>query len=188
MKIIVAGNKDYGLANSLYKMYPDALFLSRSTGFNLWDKTTKEKVSALSLDCDIFLSVSALGEFNQTLLVEHVIKQWEANNHKGYLIVVGSSADTPVKGTTWLYPTEKKALRSYCRQLSQHVASDQPPSWKVTYISPGNMHTPKQDSKMPTTLKLDCDYVAKTIGWLISQPPYVNISELCLDRIQISDI
>jgi NADP-dependent 3-hydroxy acid dehydrogenase YdfG len=37
---------------------------------------------------------------------------------------------------------------------------------------------------MPDTLKLDTDYVAGVIKWLIDQPHNVNISELCLDRIQ----
>jgi len=30
--MIVAGNKKYGLAKSLHKLYPDALFCSRSEG------------------------------------------------------------------------------------------------------------------------------------------------------------
>jgi len=45
------------------------------------------------------------------------------------------------------------------------------------------MHTPKQDEKMPDTPKLDTDYVAGVIQWLINQPKDINISELCLDRV-----
>jgi NADP-dependent 3-hydroxy acid dehydrogenase YdfG len=46
------------------------------------------------------------------------------------------------------------------------------------------MHTPKQDEKMPGVKKLDTDYVAGMIKWLLEQPQDVNISEICLDRIQ----
>ena len=142
----------------------------------------------MSLKYDVFISVSSLYQFNQTTLVESVATKWLTNNHSGYLITVGSSADTPVKGTAWGYPAEKKALRAYTRQLSQIASCDTPQLWKCTYISPGNIHTPKQDEKMPDTLKLDPDYIATVIQWLINQPDYINISELCLDRIQRKDI
>jgi hypothetical protein len=184
MKVLIAGNKDYGLAKSLYKLYPNATFLSRSTGYNLGKHEVRNQIGAMSLEYDVFLSVSALGEFKQTLLVENIIKEWWNNNHNGYLISVGSSADTPVKGSKWIYPVEKKALRNYMRQLSQAVSSDTPPNWKTTYISPGNLHTPRQDEKMPGVKKLDTDEVASIIKWLIEQPKHINISELCLDRIQ----
>lgn len=185
MKILVAGNKDYGLAKSFCLLFPDATFLSRSLGYNLNDYDTRMNVATMSLDYDVFISISCLSQFRQTLLVEAVAKQWTSKNHNGYLIAVGSSADTPVKASQWSYPTEKKALRAYMRQLSQKVSSDDPPLYKSTYISPGNMHTPLQDEKMPSTPKLDTDYVASTIKWLIDQPKDVNISELCLDKIQL---
>ena len=184
IKILVAGNKSYGLAKAIYELYPNATFLSRNTGYNLYEKETRQKVAEMSLDYDVFISVSCLGQFAQTILVETVMNLWWKQNHHGYLIALGSSADTPVKGTKWGYPAEKKALRAYCRQQGQAAASDTPPNWRVTYLSPGNMHTPNQDIKIPNTLKLDTAYVASVIDWLINQPKNVNISELCLDRIQ----
>jgi NADP-dependent 3-hydroxy acid dehydrogenase YdfG len=180
MKILIAGNKNYGLSKSLYDIYPDATFLSRSTG----QHDVRESVGPMSLDYDVFISVSCLSQFKQVLLVESVAKTWIENNHKGYLIAIGSSADTPVKASGWSYPAEKKALRAYMRQLSQVVSSDNPQNWKSTYVSPGNMHTPRQDEKMPNIPKLDTDYVANVIEWLINQPDDVNISELCLDKKQ----
>lgn len=184
MKILVAGNKNYGLAKAIYKLYPDATFLSRSSGYNLGKYEVREQVAQMSLDYDVVLLVSALGEFKQTLLAEFIATQWVRTDHTGYLIALGSSADTPVKGTKRTYPAEKKALRAYMRQLSQAASSDTPPNWKTTYLSPGNMHTPRQDEKMPETPKLDTVYVAGVIDWLINQPKNINISELCLDRIQ----
>lgn len=186
MKILIAGNKDYGLAKSLHNIFLDATFLSRSNEYNLVKRDIRESVGEMSLDYDVFISVSALGDFSQTMLVESVIKRWWNENHKGYLIAVGSSADTPVKGSKWIYPVEKKALRNYMRQLSQAVSSENPPNWKTTYISPGNMHTPRQDEKMPNIQKLETDYVAFIISWLLTQPDHVNISEFCLDAIQKS--
>ena len=182
--MLVIGNKEYGLASSIAKYYPDAEYLSRTTGFNLGKRDIRDTVASKSLYHEIVILCSALGDFSQVLLAEAIAKQWVENNHTGYLIAVGSSADTPVKGSKWIYPVEKKALRAYMRQLSQAVSSDTPPNFKITYIAPGNMHTPRQDEKMPDTLKLDTGYVAEIIDWLIKQPVHVNISELCLDRIQ----
>lgn len=185
MKILVAGNKNYGLAKAIHKIYPEATYLSRSTGFDLTDNSVQLNVAKMSLEFDVFISVSCLQKYSQVKLVEEIMNQWWKANHTGYLIALGSSADTPVKGTKWSYPVEKKALRAYCRQQGQFIAGDIPPKWKVTYLSPGNMHTPNQDIKIPNTLKLDTAYVADVIDWLIKQPSYVNISEVCLDRIQI---
>lgn len=181
----MAGNENYGLAKSIKQLYPSTTSLSRSTGYNLSKAETRQNVAEMSLNSDIFLLVSALGDFNQVQLLREIVLKWQEKNHNGYIIAVGSSADTPVKGTSWIYPVEKKALRAYCRQLSQIVAGESPPCWKITYLSPGNLNTPRQEEKFPSIPKLDCDYVAKIIGWLISQPPNVNISELCLDQIQI---
>ena len=182
--MLVIGNKEYGLAESIAKLYPHAEYYSRSSGYNMGKRDVRQHTSEKSLDHDVVILCSALGDFSQTLLAESIAQQWINNNHQGYLIAVGSSADTPVKGSQWIYPVEKRALRAYMRQLSQACSSDTPPACKTTYIAPGNMHTPRQDEKMPGTHKLDTDYVAGVIKWLIDQPHNINISELCLDRIQ----
>ena len=182
--MLVIGNKQYGLAESIAKLYPDAEYYSRTTGYNLGKRDVREHVAEKSLEHNIVILCSALGDFSQVLLAESIATQWVKNNHNGYLIAIGSSADTPVKGSKWIYPVEKKALRLYMRQLSQAVSGDTPPNWKTTYLSPGNMHTLRQDEKMPDTPKLDTDYVTSIIKWLIEQPHNINISELCLDRIQ----
>ena len=184
MKILVAGNPDYGLSQSIAKSQLDLDFCSRTYGN--WDLTQYQMqidFAEKSLDYDVVISVSCLWKHHQTNLVQEVARKWIEHKKDGYLIVVGSSADTPVKGTAWMYPAEKKALRAYCRQLSQISAGENESSIKVTYISPGNMHTPKQDKKMPNTPKLDTDYVADVIKWLINQPKDVNISEICLDKV-----
>ena len=130
MKVLVAGNKDYGVAKSIYKLFPDAEFVSRSNGdWDLSKYQAQRDLAKKSLDYDVFISVSTIWKFHQTTLVQEVSKAWEESNHKGYMIVFGSSADTPVKASTLMYPTEKKALRAYCRQISQKSSGDQP--WPI---------------------------------------------------------
>lgn len=184
MKILIAGNPRYGLAGELKEKYPGATFASRSNGG--WDLSNIEKrheFAEISIEYDVVISVSCLWNFGQVLLIKDVISKWIEKNHNGYLIAIGSSADTPVKGTEWLYPVEKKSLRSYCRQLSQMSAGNNQHRFKITYLSPGNLHTPMQDKKLPDVPKIECRYMCDVIDWLLCQPTSVNISELCLDRI-----
>jgi hypothetical protein len=183
--ILVIGNSNYGLSKSISNIIPNCDFISRTCGgFDLASASSRDNVAQISINYDVVLIVSALSQFRQVLLLQSIIENWIRRDHSGYIICVGSSADTPVKSTEWIYPVEKKALRAYCRQLSQIASSEKPKKWKITYLSPGNLHTPRQDDKMPGVKKLNCDYVASVINWLIDQPKDVSISELCLDRIQ----
>ena len=182
-KILVAGNPDYGLAKSIKGAFPDATFISRSHGdIDLSIPSKQREVAELAMEYDVFIAVSCIWRFAQTEYVQEVAKRWIERKH-GYIIAIGSSADTPVKGTAWMYPSEKKALRAYCRQLSQISAGENDCRLKVTYLSPGNIHTPKQDEKLPDVKQLEPFYIANIIQWLLQQPQDVNISELSLDRM-----
>lgn len=186
-EIIVSGNGTYGLGKSIYARFPNASFYSRTNGFDFLKPEDRHRFSELSLGHSVYISCSALENFAQTLLLKDVVKKWEEHNHKGYIIVLGSSADTPVKGTSWLYPAEKKSLRAYTRNLSQKVLGghgNASNNIRATYLSPGYLDTPEANEKHPEMKKLDCAYVADVIAWLLMQPSNVNISELCLDPLQ----
>lgn len=179
MKILVAGNPKYGLSKAIYELFPNATFVSRShNGMDLTRYEDIQKLVEMSLDYDVFLSVSCLWGFKQLEGIKEVSEKWFERDH-GQIIAIGSSIDSTLKSTTWLYPAEKKALRAYCRQISQKCNSDT--TVRLTYVSPGNLHTPGQDRKHPDMKKLDCNYVASVIKWLLEQPKNVVISELCLD-------
>ncbi len=186
--VVVSGNREYGLAKALEKVFPTAQFYSRSqNNFDLSKYDDRIKFAELSLNYDVYISCSCLSQFRQTLLLEKVYKKWREVHKKGYIICLGSTADTPVKGTEWIYPIEKKALKAYCRNLS--LASlgghgNKPSGIRITYVSPGYLDTPKANEKHPDIKKINLNYLAETILWLTQQPPQVNISELALDPIQ----
>lgn len=183
MKTLIAGNPDYGLASSLQEFFPDATFVSRTHGdFDLSIPSKQRELAELSMEYDVFIAVSCIFRFAQTEYVQEVAKRW-LERKWGHIIAIGSSADTPVKGSAWMYPAEKKALRAYCRQISQISAGENDCKLRMTYLSPGNLHTPKQDEKMPGVKKLDCAYVAEFIQRLVHSNEAVNISEVCLDAI-----
>ena len=58
--MLIIGNKEYGLAKSLYKIYPDAIFLSRSSGYNLGKHEVRDNVASMSLEHDFVLLVKPM--------------------------------------------------------------------------------------------------------------------------------
>ena len=51
--MIVSGNKDFGLAGALYKIYPDAKYCSTATGFDLASRDDPERFAFLCLEHDV---------------------------------------------------------------------------------------------------------------------------------------
>jgi NADP-dependent 3-hydroxy acid dehydrogenase YdfG len=179
-KILVAGNANYGLAKELYNLYPDATFMSRSTGYDLTSAEGQAKASVLMLDCDIFINCSALWKFNQTVLLDKLYKFAVENNKCPYIICIGSTTDRVKKGGAWLYNAEKKALRDYCNTLGIAGVWEGKP--KVTLISYGSLSNVSE--KHPTRTCLDITVAASYIKWLIDQPNYICINEISIDPLQ----
>lgn len=187
-KYIITGNPDYGLARSLAQEF-DARFCSRSNGYDFMRDDSRADFANESLDYNVFINCAALWRFQQTLLLEDVFKKWREHEHHGQIICLGSTADIHVKASDWMYPIEKKALRSYCRNLSIGSLGGhgyKPSGIRVTYISPGYLDTPRMNEKSPDVHKIDTKYLAKVICWVLDQPDDINVSELALDPIQIN--
>jgi NAD(P)-dependent dehydrogenase (short-subunit alcohol dehydrogenase family) len=184
---IISGNAHYGVGEALAKVFPQAVFASRSTGFDFDRPEDRARFAEISLGHSVYISCSALHQFRQTLLLQKVFDTWLSAQHQGHLVVLGSSADSVVKGTPWVYPAEKKALRAFCRNLSLMSLGGhghKPSGIRITYLSPGYLNTPNANAKHPNIQKIDCSYIASLVQWVLLQPEHVNVSELCLDPIQ----
>ena len=188
-KIIIAGNKNYGLSKSLYNKFPDAKFCSRSNGeFDFLFGEGREKFAQLSLDYDVCILCSYIPHFAQTHLAECVWVKWQQNKHKGQIIVLGSTADASPK--RWMYPIEKRALRDFCRLYGKAASGGGPDLYpgngiRITYVGPGMLDLPRQREKHGEDLaKLDIDYLSGVIEWIINQPENVNIYDITMDPVQ----
>lgn len=181
--ILITGNKLYGLAGALYKIYPQATFISRSSGYDLCNEQDIVKLCELSLNYNIFINNSALYHFYQTWLFDKIWKTWVDNNKSGYIINVGSTTDRTAKGSSWIYQVEKKSLREISNDralLSVWGKS----KIKISYISLGSLNTTKVSEKHPDRKLIDLSLAADYFKWLINQPPEININELSFDHIQ----
>jgi NADP-dependent 3-hydroxy acid dehydrogenase YdfG len=180
MKILVAGNKNFGLAAELFKLYPDAFFASRTTGYDLTANDDQKRLADLALEYDVFINCSALWKFNQTVLLDAVYKKCTENNHRPYIICIGSTTDRVKKGGAWLYNAEKKALRDYCNSLGMNGVWGLAP--KITLISFGSLSNVQ--NKHPDRTCMNIDRAATYIKWLIEQPRDICINEISIDPLQ----
>jgi len=178
--MIIAGNKKYGLAKSLHKLYPSAVFCSRTTDFELTSKKGQVAFAEEAVLHKVIIICSALWKFNQTVLLDVLYKKCIEVNAKPHIICIGSTTDRVKNGKAWLYNAEKKALRDYCNTLALGgVWSNKP---KVSYISFGTL-TNNQE-KHPDRTCMDIDLAAEYIKWLIDQPTHLNINEISIDPVQ----
>ena len=158
--------------------------VSRSNGWELTNKSNQDNLADffISEGFNVFINNSAMWKFQQTLLAETMYSRIVEADIAAHFIHIGSTADTGVKGRTWRYPTEKKALKNYNRDLSYMAIGGS--NVKTTLLSPGSLTTPNVIKKHPDRKLIDTRYIAEIILWLLSQPEYVNINEISLDPIQ----
>lgn len=180
MKILVAGNANYGLAKELKKIYNDATFLSRSSGQDLTSSEGQRYCAEQVLNYDIFINCSALWKFNQTVLLDQIYKNCIDNKHMCHIICIGSTTDRVKKGGAWLYNAEKKALRDYANTLGINGVWSHGP--KVSLISFGSLSNVQH--KHPDRKCMPIEKAAKYIEWVINQPKEFSINEISIDPMQ----
>jgi NADP-dependent 3-hydroxy acid dehydrogenase YdfG len=178
--MIITGNKNKGLAQSLFKLYPNATFVSRESKIDLTKAEGQELFANECIKHDVIINCSALWKFNQTVLLDVIYKKCVEFNHTPHIIVIGSTTDRVKNGKAWLYNAEKKALRDYSNTLALGGVWDKRP--KVSYISFGTLSNNQE--KHPDRKCMNIDDAANYIKWLIDQPKYVNINEISIDPMQ----
>lgn len=179
-KILISGNANFGLAQALHKIYPDATFCSRLNDYELTNKKGREDFAQLAVLCDVIIINAALWQFQQTVLLDAVYKALVEAKKQAHIVVIGSTTDRVKNGKAWLYNAEKKALRDYSNTLAiGGVWGDKP---KVSYISFGTLSN--NQHKHLDRRCMDIDQAAGYIKWLIDQPKHVNINEISIDPMQ----
>ena len=146
-KVLITGNRNYGLCKSICNLFDTVddisyTTISRSNGWNLDVGPEQKRLADYFVDekFDIFINNSAIWKFHQIMIAEQVYAKCVEEKHSAHFIHMGSTADTGVKGRTWRYPTEKKALRDYNRDLTYMTMGGS--NVKTTCLSPGSLTTP----------------------------------------------
>lgn len=178
--MLISGNPDYGLAQALQKLYPDAEFMSRSTGYDLVEKSGRTAFATAALNHNVIIVNCALWQFQQTVLLDAVYKSLKDAGKLAHIVVIGSTTDRVKNGKAWLYNAEKKALRDYSNTLAIGGVWSRMP--KISYISFGTLSN--NAHKHPDRRCMDIDQAAEYIKWVVDQPAHININEISIDPMQ----
>lgn len=178
--MIITGNPQKGLAQSLYKIYPNAVYCSRASGHELTNDKGMDDFAQLAAQHDTIIINSALWRFHQTVLLDTVYKALRTAGSEAHIVCVGSTTDRTSKGSSWMYNAEKKALRDFSNSLSLIGVWHSGP--RVSYISFGTLSN--NQHKHPDRTCMDINVAADYIKWIIDTPKELHINEISVDPVQ----
>jgi hypothetical protein len=187
MKVMSTGNPNYGLASSINSII-GGVFASRSSGYNLETDDGIQNFCHVALNYDVVIIncyTEKMNNYSQVRLLHELYVQANDSNKKIHFICIGSISDHINTEQPWIkyisYGAEKLALQRLCETINhnrEHIS----PNIKCTYISLGHMHTPLVDKYHPTEVKLNTEYVATVIKWVIDAPECIESITLTKDK------
>lgn len=163
VKILCSGNPNHAtVASAVKKIWPQAHFASRSTGYDLrfWDAGSEEHFKSQIMAYDVFINSSFVCGGGQLALLETTFERWSNSGIKGHIISIGSSAEFLGRDSVWgAYSIQKRALRDRSLQLHGQKGI------KTTHLIAGGL----DDGKPQNRRGLDLVCVADTIRWCLAQ-------------------
>jgi len=119
MKIAITGHTR-GFGEYLYEtlsLEHEVIGFSKSTGYDITNKSSRNKIIELSSECQIFINCAQQG-FYQTELLYELFHEWK--DEKKLIINIGSnSRDFTNRDVPYKYSVEKYALNSASKQLGR---------------------------------------------------------------------
>ena len=173
--IMCSGNPNHAtVACAVAKIYPDAHFASRSTGYDLtfWTPGSEDHFRNQIKKFTVFINSAFICGGGQLALLETTHEVWFKNNIKGHIINIGSSAeyigvsDNRVNEDVYgIYSIQKRALRDRSLQLNGKKGI------KTTHITAGGLN----DGKPEHANYLELHNLAQVIQWVIEHPNNITI-------------
>lgn len=164
VKILCTGNPDHAtVASAVRKIWPDADFASRQSGFDLrfWDPGSESHFRDHIKHYDTFINSSFICGGGQLQLLEATVQEWQSQKKSGIVINVGSSAEFLGVDSAWgIYSIQKRALRD--RSLQLHGKN----GIKTVHLIAGGLN----DGQPEHSGGLALDHVARSIQWILTQP------------------
>jgi short-subunit dehydrogenase len=186
MKILVTGNPNYGIAQSINENFYGHELAFYSRNYNDFDLNNPEKIAELaevSTQYDVFINNARLGAYNQVKLYEEVYRIWTLVKKQGLIINLGSTADI-ARDANYTYASEKAALKK-ASEGGSFANNFKNSGIKVTYISFGWVATPVLKRELPNVKKHSPNEIALLLKWIVEYPmPSSCINEIRLEPIQ----
>lgn len=167
-KVLCTGNPNKpGIANAIFQMFPDATFISLSTGYDLLTEDGQAKFRNIIKDYNVFVNVSQLSNNTQ----EKLLKIAHEEGMNGNVFNIGSIAEY----TRWEwydsnYTAEKRQLKETSLELCSQF-------FKTTHITVGGF----RDSSNTDSSRMDPIEIAKAIVYVLDSK--VNIPVIGIEKI-----
>ncbi len=185
MKVLVTGNPNFGIAESINKNFLGHELAFYSRNYNNFDLNNPVKIrefSNLSLQHDVFINNARLANYNQVKLYEEVYRRWILEKKQGLIINIGSTADS-ARDANHTYASEKAALKK-ASEGGSFASNFKKSGVKVTYISFGWVATPVLNRDLPNVKKHSPDEIALLLKWIVEYP----VSSSCINEIRLEPI
>jgi hypothetical protein len=171
VKIICTGNPEHiGIAKEIKKIFPNAAFVSRSSGFDLSTNEGLEKLKNILPNFNILINSSYISAGTQEKILNLAKEIWS----NGHVFNIGSLDEYEL--FSHVNPRSHQE-NNRLKALSINYNSD---TFKVTHITVGIF----KSSIKPRTLELDvmdpCN-IAETIKWVLAAPidiPVIGIQKM----------
>jgi hypothetical protein len=156
-KILCTGNpNDYTIARAIQKVFPNADFASRNTGYDLrfWDSKDEMYFRGNLKNYNVLINSSFVSNGAQQKILEVTRDCWES----GHVFNIGSTAEYEgIKSNLPMtYCVQKRALRDMSLSLNSN-------KFRTTHIIAGGLN----DNKAGHENWLNPDKVASIINWIL---------------------
>ena len=179
IKVLTTGNPKYGLAAGIQATF-NSSFASRSNGYDLSTDDGMDKFCHVACHYDVVIIncyTEKMNNYSQARLLHKLYVGWQETGNSGHIICIGSISDHINTAQPWMkyisYSSEKLALKQLCQTIN-HNRDTVSPNIKCTYVSLGHMHTPYVDNLHPAETKLNTEYVASVLKWIIDAPECIE--------------
>jgi hypothetical protein len=173
--ILCTGNpNDPTVASAVKKIFPQAEFASRSTGYDLrfWDPSSEDHFKQQIANYSVFINSSFICDNGQLALLETAHSVWSKNQIKGHIFNIGSTAEhLGIDVTDNLYARysiQKRSLRDRSLQLNGKHGI------KTTHITASGLN----DGLPEHSNWLNLAHVAQTIQWILQHPCTIPLIEI----------
>lgn len=165
--ILCSGNpNDQTVASAVRRLWPEASFASRATGYDLrfWTPGSEDFFRQNIVNYRVFINSSFICGNGQLQLLETAHQSWSDAGIHGYIINIGSTAEhmgiNEAKEVYATYSIQKRSLRDRSLQLNGKN------NIKTSHIIAGGLN----DGKPENSQCLDLDHLASVIKWIIDAP------------------
>jgi len=166
-KIVCTGNpNEPGIARHIFNLFPNSLFLSRNSGYDLLSEEGISKFKSIIKNYNIFINHSQLPPNGQEILLDIAADEWS----QGHIITIGSVLE--FEKWSWI-DFESAESKKKLREKSLNLLSEK---LKTTYIIVGGLKRNDNDH-----MRLDPSKVAEVIEFVIN-------SKFNLPLIYIDDV